>query len=150
MRPSRIIGEMPQNEASFTVNASVVDVPVSAVAALKCMRNAERTRIVWTDSICINQADLNERAYQVAVMADIYKSAKGNLIYLGEIDELTRRGFELVDRLYDEISRKTLGFSKFYDLIQQRSRGSSYSIENIECQLDESALCCIFKRPWFQ
>ena len=30
----------------------------------------------WIDAICINQADLDERSQQVAIMRDIYASAE--------------------------------------------------------------------------
>ncbi|KAI0502939.1 HET-domain-containing protein [Xylaria bambusicola] len=136
--------------SSVSVDGRLVDVPASAVAALKCVRNAERSRVVWIDSICINQSDLSERAYQVALMANIYRSAKCNLVYLGENDEPTRKGFEIVERLYEEIRRKTLDLSEFNDLIERYLEGNPYSNDKIECQLDESALLCVFGRPWFQ
>jgi hypothetical protein len=40
--------------------------------------------VFWVDAICINQADLDERAQQVKQMRDIYQSAEEVIIDLGE------------------------------------------------------------------
>ncbi|KAI0546602.1 HET-domain-containing protein [Xylaria curta] len=133
----------------ITVNGDVVDVPASAVAALKCMQKAEEPRIVWIDSICINQADLDERAYQVGMMADIYSSAKGNLVYLGESDEWTRYGLEVIERLYEEIRRKTSDFSEFHNLMSAYLRHNQNADDKLDSGLDEGAIASIFQRPWF-
>ncbi|KAI3318239.1 heterokaryon incompatibility protein-domain-containing protein [Xylariaceae sp. AK1471] len=42
----------------------------------------DRTRILWVDSICINQADTAEKSQQVAIMADIYSMAKTVQVWL--------------------------------------------------------------------
>ncbi|KAI0188311.1 heterokaryon incompatibility protein-domain-containing protein [Xylaria flabelliformis] len=135
---------------SITVNGDTVDVPASTAAALKCMRKAEEPRIVWIDSVCINQTDLDERADQVGMMADIFRSAKGNLVYLGESDERTRDAFEMVERLYQEIRRKTSDFSQFHNEIRKHLFTGQYAHDKLECHLDKGALACIFERPWFQ
>ena len=41
-------------------------------------------RSLWVDSICINQDDIKERASQVALLAQIYESAKTVIVWLGE------------------------------------------------------------------
>ncbi|KAI1740178.1 HET-domain-containing protein [Xylaria scruposa] len=133
----------------ITVNGDVVDVPASAVAALKCMRKVKEPRIVWIDSVCINQADLDERAYQVGMMADIYSSARGNLVYLGESDEQTRYGLGVIERLYQEIRRKTSDFSEFHNIMSAYLQYNRYADDKLECGLDEGAIAYIFQRPWF-
>jgi len=44
------------------------------------------TRRIWADQMCINQKNIDERNSQVAMMKDIYKSARRTLIWLGEQD----------------------------------------------------------------
>jgi hypothetical protein len=46
-------------------------------------------KYVWIDSICINQADLNERAQQVTLMGDIYRGAERVLVWLGKATHAT-------------------------------------------------------------
>ncbi|KAL9608794.1 MAG: hypothetical protein Q9167_006381 [Letrouitia subvulpina] len=41
------------------------------------------TSFIWIDAICINQQDLAERSAQVAIMGDIYRTAKIAVIWLG-------------------------------------------------------------------
>lgn len=38
----------------------------------------------WNDTVCINQADIQERSNQVAMMSDMYKNARKTLVWLGE------------------------------------------------------------------
>jgi hypothetical protein len=47
---------------------------------------SNRPRELWADSICIDQANLEEKSRQVAMMGDIYRLADCVLIFLGEQD----------------------------------------------------------------
>ncbi|KAI3336424.1 HET-domain-containing protein [Xylariaceae sp. AK1471] len=134
----------------ISLNGALVNVPANSAAALRCMRQIDVPRIVWIDSICINQNDLDERAQQVGMMADIYKSAWNNQIYLGEEDEHTKSAFGTFERVYDEIRRKTSDFGQFHELMRTRNRGGEHADEPLECQIDEPAIASIFGRPWFQ
>lgn len=48
------------------------------VSALKQLIVTERhaTGAPWVDAICINQADMSERNYQVKIIDQVYKNAK--------------------------------------------------------------------------
>jgi len=54
--------------------------------ALRRLRSKSKTRIVWADAICINQADTAERRQQVTIMVNIYRQARHTCIWLGDID----------------------------------------------------------------
>jgi hypothetical protein len=43
-------------------------------------------RVLWADSICINQEDLEEKSHQVRMMGQIYRSANRVLIFIGSDD----------------------------------------------------------------
>ncbi|KAI8629772.1 HET-domain-containing protein [Xylariaceae sp. FL1651] len=128
----------------------IIDVPASSAAALRCMRRTEKPRIVWMDALCINQADLDERAQQVCLMADLYKCARNNLVYLGEEDEQARSGLETVERVYDEMRRETSNLDRFHGLIRKFLQRGKHADKPLGCKIDESALASIFGRPWFQ
>lgn len=52
-------------------------------AALRALRSPDEPRILWVDSVCINQSDLQEQGQQVAIMWDIYKAAECVVVWLG-------------------------------------------------------------------
>jgi len=53
-------------------------------AALRHVRLAIDSRVVWIDSICIDQTSIQERNHQVGIMGDIYAFAQRVLVCLGE------------------------------------------------------------------
>ncbi|KAI0842610.1 HET-domain-containing protein [Hypoxylon sp. FL0890] len=69
--------------------------------------NGHYHRDLWIDAICINQDDLAERSEQVSIMADIYRSAKCVIVWLGTADEFTQPAWELIKRC-NQLSRETL------------------------------------------
>jgi Heterokaryon incompatibility protein (HET) len=40
--------------------------------------------ILWADAICINQDDIDERSFQVAVMGRIFADSKNATVWLGK------------------------------------------------------------------
>ncbi|TKA72249.1 hypothetical protein B0A55_06813 [Friedmanniomyces simplex] len=69
--------------STLEIQGQTIDVPASSAQALRCVRQRDKSRLVWIDAICINQCDNPEKSTQVAMMADIYHSGTRNLIYLG-------------------------------------------------------------------
>lgn len=57
---------------------------------------------LWVDAICINQADLDERARQVRIMGRIYRQASRVLLWIGEGDEFSDHA---IDRMNDTTFR---------------------------------------------
>jgi hypothetical protein len=55
-------------------------------AALLHMRQAEE-RILWVDALCINQADMDERASQVRYMGSVFARACTVVVYLGDWED---------------------------------------------------------------
>ncbi|KAH6644550.1 heterokaryon incompatibility protein-domain-containing protein [Boeremia exigua] len=51
--------------------------------ALLHLRHVSDDRVVWIDALCINQEDLLERKYQVALMRRIYQKASSTIVWLG-------------------------------------------------------------------
>ena len=58
----------------------------SLYAALRRLRQADRTRTLWVDALCIDQAHNSERNWQVTLMGQIYSEADGVIIWLGDYD----------------------------------------------------------------
>ncbi|KAF5639579.1 heterokaryon incompatibility protein (het-6OR allele) [Fusarium sp. NRRL 25303] len=52
--------------------------------AIRRLRFVDRTRHIWADALCINQADTTERTHQVGLMRNIYSSTIEGILWLGE------------------------------------------------------------------
>ncbi|KAI0412591.1 HET-domain-containing protein [Xylaria grammica] len=66
------------------VSGQPLSVTRNCELALKRIRRSHSIRVVWIDAVCINQNDTNERGHQVRLMPQIYSTAQGVLIYIGE------------------------------------------------------------------
>jgi hypothetical protein len=76
----------PSVTCEIFVNSEPVRITANLEAALRALQGHSRIQqgfMVWVDALCINQADLNERAAQVARMNDIYARAWHVVIWLG-------------------------------------------------------------------
>lgn len=66
----------------ISINGIEVSVRENLYSALYCLR-LQKDRLLWADAICIDQSNLEERRYQVGLMAFIYSRAYCVLIWLG-------------------------------------------------------------------
>lgn len=73
----------PQDLVSISVNGFERRITPNLYGALMSLRSDSEKRVLWIDSICINQNDLEERSQQVLLMAKIYSRASRVLVYLG-------------------------------------------------------------------
>ncbi|KAH8688938.1 heterokaryon incompatibility protein-domain-containing protein, partial [Phaeosphaeriaceae sp. PMI808] len=55
----------------------------NSAIALRHLRKKDDVRILWMDSICIDQSSIQDRNHQVQLMGDIYTRAQRVLIWLG-------------------------------------------------------------------
>ncbi|UPL02479.1 hypothetical protein LCI18_013413 [Fusarium solani-melongenae] len=62
----------------------------NCAAVLRKIRKKNSKRVIWIDSLCINQNDVNERSVQVSQMGLIFSGAQKVHIYLGNnVDNTT-------------------------------------------------------------
>ena len=79
-----------------------IDVGPNLASALCTLRKCNDKRLVWCDSICINQSDVVERSEQVQRMSDIYRYAKRVVVWLGPEAPWTGLFMETVRRVASE------------------------------------------------
>lgn len=78
----------------------------SAESALRHLRGDSAERILWIDSICINQSNVAERNQQVMKMGQIFSSAECVRIWLGPEADDSETALKLVqDATQDTFSR---------------------------------------------
>lgn len=87
------------------INGRAGHITANLCRALHRMRLPDQSRVLWADSICINQDDLTERASQVLLMSEIYGQARRVLLHLGE--DSNQEG-EVVRSLVHEIEAMVL------------------------------------------
>lgn len=102
----------------------------NCVSALRRLRYKDRPRILWIDTLSIDQSNLAERNHQVSLMAAIYSSAANVTIYLGEASQDSELAIDFIIEC-DKPSSDTnsLSYPKSEELVQ--------------------ALSSFFYRPWF-
>ena len=89
----------PELVSQILVNGHKLGIHRSLEIALRHLRLKDSPRLVWTDAICINQADMSERSSQVAMMARIYESAGAVLVWLGPSPEDSHLAVELLTEI---------------------------------------------------
>lgn len=72
----------PNKEYQIVVDRKQVGVTSSAYHLLQDLSSIFLSQLVWIDSICINQDDVEEKSQQVALMADIYTRASLVTVHL--------------------------------------------------------------------
>ena len=82
----------------ITCNEARLQVTENVFQALRQLRISRepRKRILWIDSICINQNDQEEKTSQVSMMGSIYASAERVNIWLSHSTEAMRGMFEYI------------------------------------------------------
>ena len=60
-----------------------ISIPSNLRDGLRMLRKPTSNRIVWADSLCINQNDNEEKNHQVALMGRIYQQASQVIVWLG-------------------------------------------------------------------
>lgn len=84
---SYVWGSMVNSRKLEINKVSALDITHNLWDALKHLVPRGRTRTLLIDAICINQADLIERAEQVRLMTDIYAKARRTVVWLGPAEE---------------------------------------------------------------
>ncbi|KAG4259336.1 hypothetical protein FPRO03_13012 [Fusarium proliferatum] len=105
----------------------------SCHAALSSFRYSDSPRLLWIDSICIDQDSAIEKNHQLSLMARIYKNASQVLVYLGPGSPDSDAAMRCI-REIDEPSN-----DDGYGAVE-----SSATIQE-----NQSAVSNLLKRPWF-
>ncbi len=85
--------------ANIEVNGDLYKIPQNLYDALQSLRPKDHERSLWVDAICINQNDLDEKAYQVSMMKEIFQNASQVCVWLGTGDESSRKAMQFIEKL---------------------------------------------------
>lgn len=145
---SYVWGDATQR-ASLLVDGKVLEVHATAEKAIRRVRQASSHRVIWIDGVCINQADLDERNQQVAIMGDVYSSTKRNIVWLGDSDNSTPAAMGLIDLFWRDLLLATDGLTRFRE-VTSKIESRRYSDENEHCAYELKPLVAFFSNTWFE
>lgn len=150
------------NNEPLSVTQNLVE---ALMARRKLMRNGNHERLLWVDAVCINQADLVERAQQVQLMGEIFGKADTVWISLGGEDHVHRSALPLIQLIYDScLDLATQDGVEIANLAARAGQGDALSRVSVE-MIDEAAtasrdietpeeawgsLARLFARPYFE
>jgi hypothetical protein len=100
------------------VNGKKMTVQRNLYKAFQGLRSMTEVRMLWADAICINQSDLEERNYQVELMAFVYTRAQAVVVWLGSHDPSN-----------DDSSNKNQGAYRIHDPLEDNSIKKSISLD---------------------
>jgi hypothetical protein len=128
----------PARTRSIFVDGGRLDITKSAYDIIHRRQSAWHDQLIWIDQVCINQDDNDEKASQVQMMEQIYKSAIRVTAYLGEATDA-----HLVQRFLATLHHKTIGLG-----ISPEQVKASYISNSKRPEWD--ALARFLKNEYFQ
>jgi hypothetical protein len=139
----------PKAKAMIRLHGSETEVMATSEAALRRMRLPNEPRIVWIDSICINQQNLEERGHQVGMMYLIYSKTSEKLIWLDLDNGTAAKAIAWMQTLLDEMTSAVRGTAELSKLLFNSQGGNLYSREPFAIDIKQSAIPQFFENTWF-
>ncbi|TVY15183.1 Heterokaryon incompatibility protein 6, OR allele [Lachnellula arida] len=99
-------------------------------SALRRLRRPDTSRLLWIDTICIDQENLPEKSSQIQMMTEIYQEAHSVRVWLGEEGNDSALAMNFIQFVQEHIDDSEL-------LFDDRHTG------------EWSALSDLLMRPWF-
>ncbi|UPK95154.1 hypothetical protein LCI18_006089 [Fusarium solani-melongenae] len=135
----------PVPQARIRLATGYAGVGPSLYAALRGLRYPDSPRMIWADSLCINQADVSERNSQVQIMSDIYSRASRTLIWLSDATpELEGAILTFQDESHNSGTRTSSGSGKTSEEPTQASAPPA-----LISRIYGPAVASLFSLPWF-
>jgi hypothetical protein len=111
--------------------------------------------VLWADALCINQADLDERAEQIKLMADIYSTGDRTLIWLGIDTGYAAETFSTIEWIRHQFPRSSwaeavVADDQSPDLREQVTRLKSTGGPGIFPESKWELVERLLQNPWFR
>jgi hypothetical protein len=124
--------------------ASVLKITTTVKSLLRRLRGSSKVRYLWIDALCNNQADDEEKSYQVSRMFEIYRSATQVFAWLGDdggdfLDILKRMSTEGDEVLEHCLEERGLGPLHFF--LETRWFGRRWVIQEIAAARKAVIVC---------
>jgi hypothetical protein len=108
------------------------------------LRGSETERVLWIDTMCINQKDIDERNRQVWLMGQVYSKTKAVIIWLGPQSEDSDLAMEFIPRLLGAL------LTLVNQLLRTENRDLIFPSTRRADIPEWQALKTPLNRPWFE
>ncbi|KAF5590843.1 uncharacterized protein FSUBG_10707 [Fusarium subglutinans] len=115
----------------MAVDGHEVAVTVNLADALRCARLPDKPVVTWADTLCIDQANDEERSVQIQLTGAIYQNAYKVLAWLGASDHDSDHAIDILNKMAAAIKQG-----------QDPQDGDESSIADDETSCDEEELGC--------
>jgi hypothetical protein len=125
-------------------------VPASSEVVLRRMRRPTARRVLWVDSICIDQENTAERGHQVGMMYEIYANTSSNLVWLGHDIGSTEQAIVSIRAVLNEMAKDYNGLGNLGTILCDDDAIGRFA-ETSLC-LNENVITSLvrfFDSPWF-
>lgn len=146
------------NSQTVSVNGADLNVTDNLYAALRSLRQEAHPlpRVLWVDSLCINQGSGAERAEQVPLMGEIYSQAHAVRIWLGEESPGVGEALKLVRECGTLTSAKVVGrvlddedgAMALVRLLHRSYWGRIWMFQEVVLATDAVVHCGSHEAPW--
>jgi hypothetical protein len=142
----------PASRSKIMLHDHATDVLASSEVVLRRMRLPTAQRVLWVDSICINQENTKERGEQVTMMYEIYAKTSRNLIWLGPDDGHTEQAVVSIRAVLDAMAQEYDGLENLGSILRdeegnEQISSTGLSVVNLDKILD--SLGHFYSSPWF-
>ncbi|KAM0344815.1 hypothetical protein ACHAPU_007197 [Fusarium lateritium] len=116
------------------IESTQISITSNCHDALMNLRDTGSSRVLWIDSICIDQSSSTEKTHQLNLMAHIYQNASQVLVYLGKGTDDSDIAMKFVR-----------------ELDQPPDHFRNNAIEEVPSTVpdEREAVNILFQRPWF-
>lgn len=135
-------GDAKKN-SKILIDGLPFDTTASAFNVLRSRSSIWRTRVIWIDSICINQDDALEKGQQVALMGEIYRQCSRTIVWLGDYEDIVM-SFGAIGLIRDLVNRSWGSISNLQFHKKMDDAGLFFSMFRLP------ALVKLLSHPWFE
>ncbi|KAK7996380.1 Delta-aminolevulinic acid dehydratase [Apiospora arundinis] len=117
-------------------------------AAVERLRHEDKPRMLWIDSICIDQENVEECSNQVKLMTSIYRAAKTVVMWLGEEKPNSQLAFNCIPTLAHAYEQSEKGESHLKKELLLQATNAIQSKELVIKGWAELSRRSYFQRVW--
>ncbi|KAF2023062.1 hypothetical protein EK21DRAFT_81692 [Setomelanomma holmii] len=123
-------------------------ITASLVEALRYLRSTTESRSLWTDAVCIDQQNLDERGSQVTLMSQIYSEARRVILWVGPASDDSDLAIDYILKLAMRVSIdwQTTGLYPLTD----EAHWADHAVPLPLSDEEYTALFHFYSRSWFQ